>query len=166
MRLPSVKVCFFVGFLVSSIVLGVGIYLEISMSLAPCPLCQLQRLCLLLVGTMFLLSTLLDPKKLAIKITAFLALLFVCLGIFVAGRHLYLQSLPAGEAPTCAAGLDYLLNTLPIAEVIKVTLRGNDICAEISWRFLGLSIPAWALVFFVLLGILGFVQIWRLQKRS
>ncbi len=161
-KLPDIKACYLIGFFVSVSVFVGAIYLQVEMGLAPCPLCQLQRLFLLLVGLAFLLAALQDPKGLSIRIYGFLGLLFSGFGVLVAGRHLYLQFLPSGEAPSCVAGLDYLLNTLPIAEVIKMTLRGNDICAQVGWQFLGLSIPAWSLLFFVFLGLLSILQIWRI----
>ncbi|MGH8728130.1 MAG: disulfide bond formation protein B, partial [Burkholderiales bacterium] len=31
--------------------------------------------------------------------------------------------------------------------------KGSGDCAEIAWRFLGLSIPEWALIWFLILAI-------------
>jgi len=68
------------------------------------------------------------------------------LGIFVSGRHLYLQSLPADEVPSCGPGLEYMLDTLPMSEVLKEVLHGSGECAEVSWEFLSLSMPAWMII--------------------
>lgn len=163
MRIPSIRNCYLMGFFVSVSVLVVAIYLQVEMGLAPCPLCQLQRFFLLLVGCAFLIAALQNRQGLGIRLCGFFGLLFSGFGIAVSGRHLYLQWLPAGEAPSCVAGLDYLLNTLPISEVIKMTLRGNDVCAQVGWQLWGLGIPAWSLLFFVFLGLLGVIQIWRVR---
>ena len=41
---------------------------------------------------------------------------------YVAGRHVYIQSLPAGSVPSCGASLDYMMDVLPLHEVIPVDL--------------------------------------------
>ena len=40
-------------------------------------------------------------------------------------------------------GLDYMLDTLPLTDVISRVLTGSGECAEKGWVFLGLSIPGW-----------------------
>ncbi|MDA1207494.1 MAG: disulfide bond formation protein B, partial [Proteobacteria bacterium] len=42
--------------------------------------------------------------------------------------------------------LDYLLDVLPIFDVLALVLSGDGSCAEVAWSFLGLSIPAWVLI--------------------
>ena len=46
-----------------------------------------------------------------------------------------------------------MLETFPFFEVLNMVLSGSGECAEVSWRFLGLSMPAWTLICFVALGI-------------
>jgi disulfide bond formation protein DsbB len=62
---------------------------------------------------------------------------------------MWIQSLPADQVPTCGPSLEYMVDTLPWAEVLTVMLRGNGNCAETQWSFIGLSMPAWVLVWFV-----------------
>ncbi|MEY8262985.1 MAG: disulfide bond formation protein B, partial [Bermanella sp.] len=70
------------------------------------------------------------------------------LGVFVAGRHVWIQSLPADQVPTCGPSLEYMVETLPWAEVLSVMLRGNGNCADAQWSLLGLSMPMWVLLCF------------------
>jgi disulfide bond formation protein DsbB len=46
-------------------------------------------------------------------------------------------------------GLSYMLDTLPLADVIRKVLGGSGECAEKGWELLGLSIAGWTFVFFI-----------------
>jgi len=37
--------------------------------------------------------------------------------------------------------------------MLEKVLSGSGECAEAGWRFLGLTIPGWSLIWFVLLGV-------------
>ena len=64
-------------------------------------------------------------------------------------RRACLQGQPKGSVPSCGMGLDYMLDTLPLTDVISRVLKGSGECAEQGWVFLGLAIPSWTFVFFV-----------------
>jgi len=82
-------------------------------------------------------------------------------GLAMAGRQLWLQSLPADQVPACGPSVDYMLDVLPWMEVLTTALKGTGDCAEVTWRFLGLSIPGWTAIFFSLLVIVGLVMLFR-----
>jgi disulfide bond formation protein DsbB len=63
-------------------------------------------------------------------------------------RQLWLQNLPADEVPACGPGLDYMLEVFPLSDVLKAMVMGTGNCAEVTWTFLSLSIPAWVLLAF------------------
>ena len=90
-----------------------------------------------------------------------LALLAATVGIGIAGRHVWLQHLPADEVPMCGPGLDYLLEALPISGVIRKVLTGSGECAKVDWQFLGLSMPEWSLLWFLLLAAWVLVLLFR-----
>ena len=52
-------------------------------------------------------------------------------------------------------GLDFMLDAFPLSEVLAVVLTGSGECAEISWSFLGLSMPAWVLLSLAALTVAG-----------
>ena len=124
-------------------------YFEYVLYMDPCPLCIMQRIAVLLVGIAGLLGFLLAYNQIARLISAVFMLLSAFLGMGVAGRHVWIQSLPADQVPTCGPSLEYMVDTLPWAEVLSVMLRGNGNCADSHWAFLGLSMPQWVLVWFV-----------------
>jgi disulfide bond formation protein DsbB len=39
--------------------------------------------------------------------------------------------------------------------VVRRVLSGSGECSEVNWRFLGLAMPAWVLMWAVLLGAVG-----------
>tara|TARA_B100000446_G_C10408867_1_gene290254 strand:+ start:335 stop:634 length:300 start_codon:yes stop_codon:yes gene_type:complete len=75
----------------------------------------------------------------------------ILIGSSLSIRQLYLQSLPNDLVPTCGPDLEYLLETLPVLEVLLIAIKGDGNCAEVLWSFLGISIPGWLLIAFIVL---------------
>ena len=143
--------------------LVIGAYIfEIFGYYDPCPLCILQRWFFALIamcGALMIIPVLHVFLK---KILFLFASLFACCGSIIAGRQIYLQNLPSDQIPTCAPPMDFLMDTLPLFEVIQTILIGDGNCAEYEWRFI-LNFAEWALVFFILLFI---YNIFFLLKKS
>jgi len=81
----------------------------------------------------------------------------------VAGWHVWIQNLPADEGPSCGPGFDYIMDSFPLADALKMIFTGSGECATIDWIFLGLSMPAWVLIALVVVGIAG---IWNNLRRN
>ena len=118
------------------------------MGLEPCPLCWLQRFGFMGAGLVSLLAFLHGPRGFGNRVYGLLLIVAAGAGLAVAGRQLWLQSLPADQVPACGPSVDYMLEVLPWFEVLQTALKGTGDCAEVVWRFLGLSIPGWTAVFF------------------
>lgn len=144
------------GFLICLLLLAAAYYLQFVDGLEPCPLCILQRVALAGLGVVFLLAGLQNPVGVGRYGYSALVAGVAGLGASIAGRHLWLQSLPADQVPACGPGLNYLLDTFPLYDAIARVLRGSGECAEVE-RLLGLSIPLWTLLLFVGLGVAGTV---------
>jgi len=162
----SSRLVFFLVFVLCAGLLGVAFYMEYVMGLEPCPLCWLQRFGFMAAGLVSLLAALHGPGDIGTRIYGFLMVVGSGAGLAVAGRQLWLQSLPADQVPACGPSVDYMLDVLPWMEVLTTALRGTGDCAVVTWRFLGLSIPGWTSVFFVLVIIAGLVLMFRTPKRS
>lgn len=131
------------------------IFLQKILKLEPCPLCVFQRIGLITMGFFALIAFISNPKKTWQRILLMLGALFGMLwSVGVAIRHVWLQNLPPDQVPSCGPGLNYWVDTLPMAQVIAEVLKGSGECAEIDWTFLGLSIPAQSLIFFSVLLIM------------
>jgi disulfide bond formation protein DsbB len=135
--------------------LAVALYFQHVMGLEPCPLCILQRIFVMALGAVMLVAAIHDPRSLGRRVYGGLILLIAGIGAGVAGRHVWLQSLPADQVPACGPGLEYLLEAFPLVDALKLVLEGSGECAEVLWVFLGLSIPGWTLVMFSAVGLFG-----------
>ncbi len=124
-------------------------FLQKYLGLAPCPLCVFQRIGVIVMGCFALLAVLTNPKNIAIRLFLWLGSISGALwSLVVAIRHVWIQHLPADEVPSCGPGLDFLLDAFPLMQVLKEVFSGSGECAEVVWRFLGLSIPEQAMIVF------------------
>jgi disulfide bond formation protein DsbB len=135
--------------------LAFALYSEKVLGLAPCPLCMFQRVGVLALGIVFLAAALHNPGRMGGRAYAVLIVVAAGSTLAVAARHVYVQSLPPGTVPACGASLDFMLEVFPLLEVVRKVMTGGGECAQVDWRFLGLSMPAWVLVAAGLLGVYG-----------
>ena len=141
--------------------MGIALFMEHAMGLEPCPLCILQRVTVIVTGLVTLVAALHHPGARGIRVYAIGAILAAVLGAALAVRQLWLQSLPKDQVPACGPGLDYLMEVLPLTEVLNMILTGDGSCAEIAWTLFGISIPGWTLVGFIGLIAINVFQIVR-----
>lgn len=139
-----------------------ALYLQEKLGLHPCPLCITQRVCVIVVGAIALIAAIHNPGKTGVRIYAGLQGLAALTGIVVAGRHVWIQSLPADQVPACGPGLQYMFENFPFMDALELLFKGDGNCAIVDWSFLGLSIPAWVLVACV--GLL-FINGWQLLRK-
>lgn len=147
----SFRAQFLTGFALCAALLAYALYVQFGMLMMPCPLCILQRIAFAALGLVFLVGGLHAPKgRLGRAIYGLLAFIPAAAGAGVAARHVWLQSLPPSEVPLCTSmGLDYMIEAMgPMSALAKV-LEGSGECAKVDWTFLGLSMPAWTLAWFV-----------------
>ena len=144
---------YLLGFLVCATLLGFAFYLELVLKQDPCPLCMLQRIVFGAIGLVFLVATLHGPARTGAIVYGTLLVLLAATGAGIAGRHVWLQSLPKHLVPTCGPGLEFIVERFPLAKALEMVLKGSGECAEKGWTFLGLTIAGWSLVWFVLLGL-------------
>jgi disulfide bond formation protein DsbB len=142
----------FLGFLACVALMAYALYAQYVLNLFPCPLCIFQRIAVISLGVIFLIAAIHNPGTLGARIYGVLLFLAAAAGIGVSARHVWIQAQPAGSVPSCGAGLDYMLDIMPLSRVISKVLSGSGECAEINWRFLGLSMPWWVLFSLIALG--------------
>lgn len=155
--MPDWRRAFLLGALVCAGLMGYALYAQYGLGLEPCPLCVFQRVAVIACGVTFLLGAIHNPGRVGAAVYALLVVLFAGAGAAVAGRHVWLQTLPPDQVPACGPGLAYLVETLPFTEMLATVFRGDGNCATIDWRFLDLSMPAWTLVFFLAIVVAGVV---------
>ncbi len=153
------------GFLFCAGMIGAAYYMELVMGLEPCPLCILQRVAVLAMGSVFLLAAIHGPRGAGRYLYGFLLLLAAGAGMAIAGRHLWLQSLPADQVPACGPGLEYMLDVFPLMEALRMVLQGSGECAEVE-RVFGVTLPGWTLAAFVVVGLYGVWYNMRPRERA
>jgi disulfide bond formation protein DsbB len=142
------RIWFFLVALACAGLLGNALYIQHMDFVDPCPLCVFQRMAFMCIGAVALLAAIHNPGRRGRRLYAGLISLAGLTGIGIAGRHLWLQSLPADQVPDCGMGLNYMLDTMPFSQVLSEVFYGSGECAEVAWTFLGLSMPAWTLLWY------------------
>jgi len=157
----SPRIWFLIGFISCFLMLATGAYFQFVDELEPCPLCISQRIAILITGLIFLLAVIHNPSTHGIKIYALLTAVTSLGGACISTRHVWIQHLPPSEVPECGPGLVYVFENFPLMETFKLMLNGTGECADILWTFLGISIPGWTLIAFLMLTTLSLLQIWN-----
>jgi len=155
--MPSYRSLCLLGFLACAGGLAFALYLQHFKGFEPCPMCILQRYALAAIGLTALVAAIHGPTRgLALKAYAVLVVLFALVGGGTAIRHSWLQHNPPATQ-SCGQELEFYLQNFPLAQALPKIFQGTGDCVAVKWRFLGLSIPEWALVWFV---IFTAVAIW------
>lgn len=154
---------FAAGAVACAALLGYGYYLQYAQGLEPCPLCMIQRAFFYVVMALFIIAALHGPARIGTAIYSTLVVLFALGGAATAGRQVWLQHLPADKVPQCGPDLFFMLQNFPLSRTLAKVFYGSGECAAVDWKFLGLSIAGWALVWFSLFVLYA---LWLALRRS
>lgn len=125
--------------------LSVGLFLQFAKHMAPCPLCIMQRYAFVAVGLICLITAVL-PRG-VMQFGAFAAMLSAMTGAGLAIWHLWIKAHPGASC-----GIDPMetsLNKIPTAKLMPFLFKADGFCTTEYDPILGLSIPQWALGWFV-----------------
>ncbi|HAZ94824.1 MAG TPA: disulfide bond formation protein B [Porticoccaceae bacterium] len=137
-------------------------YFQNHLGLEPCYLCITQRVFVIAVGVICGIAALHNPQsKNGQRSYAGLILITAMAGGFFSVKQLWLQSLPEDKVPACGPPVDYLFEAFSASDAISMLLRGDGNCAQVQWQLLGLSMPGWVLVSFIVLAGIGILQFFR-----
>ncbi len=153
------RFAYLLGLFIVVVILATGFYLEYVEGIIPCPLCTLQRICFGICGVLFLIGFLAYRSRIAVFLINFMSMIFAGSGLLLAGRQIWIQANPALATGECGVSLNYMLNVLPLSDVIQRIFSGSTECSQRGWEFMKLNIPEWSLIFFglFLLGSLYFL---------
>jgi disulfide bond formation protein DsbB len=144
------------------VMLGVGLYLQWVLEMLPCPLCILQRYAFAAVALLCLITCFLPVSML--RLGAALSALAAMTGAGIAIRHLWIKA-----HPTISCGIDPLetsLNKIFIARWLPSLFQADGLCTTEYDPILGLSIPQWALVWFVIFSIMLMLVAFRSKSAA
>lgn len=165
MRL-NYRATYVVCFLLSVMLMITAFYLEYRLQITPCLLCLLQRIMLGILMVLFLFAALGSWSFVINIMTNASIVLFSFLGALAAGRQVWLQHMGAinPNAPTsCLPNVSFLLQHMPILDVLKLTVTETAECSHVDWSFFGLSLAKLSLFFFILFFVIGIKQFFRLR---
>src|SRR5262245_66173514 len=162
----SLRLGYLAGFVVCAGLIAFALYLQYVKGEDPCPLCMVQRVAFMTLGAIFLVAALHGPGRTAAAIYGVALFIVAAAGAAVAGRQVWLQSLPKHMVPECGPGLDYILERFPLGKALDLILRGSGECAEKGWTFFGLTIAGWSLAWLIALGLLAIVLTWARFARG
>jgi disulfide bond formation protein DsbB len=132
--------------LISLALVGIALYFQLEENLLPCPLCILQRYAFMVIAMGSLLA--LGKSALRKKIGCGIGLYGALSGAGVALHQLYVIA-----HPDISCGIDPVqtfVNNLPFADWLPTVFLAEGMCGTPYDPFLGLSLPQWALVWFVI----------------
>jgi protein dithiol:quinone oxidoreductase len=142
-------------------------YFQKALGLLPCPMCVAQRGFTMAVGVIAMAAFLHNPGILGQRLYSLMIIGAALGGGSVSARQVWLQSLPEDQIPACGPTLDWMLTAnFPMQEIVAAMFFGEGSCAEIHWQLMGLSIPGWTLVAFILLAAAGSWQLLRTLSRQ
>lgn len=138
-----------------------ALFMEHGLGLAPCPLCLMQRIWFFLAGLAAFVGLVHNPRW---GIYPLLTIVASLVGAGFSIRQLWLQSLPPDQVPACGPSMAYMFENFPLVQVLELMTQGTGDCAQISWQFLGITLPGWALVGFAAIITFAALQ-WRAGTR-
>ena len=126
--------------------LAFGLYLQHVVGLEPCPMCIVQRYCMVLVAMVAGLAATRSSR--GAHLTASGLLVLLCgFGAFVAARQSWLQWYPP-EVLSCGRDLYGMIENFPLQRVVPMIFKGSGDCSAVDWTFLGGSIANWSFLCF------------------
>ena len=143
------------GFLACAALLGYALYTEFHQGLDPCPLCIFQRIGVLALGLVFLAAAAHGPGRAGRRVYAGLIALAAVATAGIALRHAYIQSQPPGTFAACGAPLNVMMKMFHVWTVVSKVLHAGGECAVVNWKFAGLTMPEWVLIWVLGLGTGG-----------
>jgi len=141
----------------------IAMYLQFVKGINPCPLCIVQRIALAFLAVFFFLGMLFQLKKFGRFFVGGFAFIISAAGATLAGRQVWLQHLPPNKSAECGVSLQYMLQVLPLDQVLKKVLQGTADCSQLEWTLFGFSLAEWTLFWFVIFALFA---LWQTCRRS
>jgi disulfide bond formation protein DsbB len=164
---PSARTALALVAAFAAVAMLVALYLQHVVGLDPCPLCVLQRVALILAGALALGGALWARGRGAQLGVIALSAAAALAGAGVATWHVWILAYPP-ESMSCGRPFEWFHEDFPLAVWLPRLFRGDGDCLSTDWSLLGLGIPHWSLVGFVIvlaLLALGARSAWRAEPR-
>ncbi len=141
---------------------GGALYLQYAKHEDPCPLCIIQRYLFLLVALFAFVGAARQSWR-GIAVFEGLIAITAAAGIAGAARHLYIQLNPGFSCGFDA--LQPVVDSLPPAHWLPSVFKVAGLCETVYPPILGILLPGWALIAFVLIFVPVVASLWRRRER-
>jgi len=138
-------------------IIAYALYLQHYKDLDPCPWCVVQRLDYIAIGLLALVAALARPSGPGVAAFSLLSGLLAIAGGAAATYHIYLQSDPERATSCTGSVVEKLLDASHLGRMIPPLLQYDGPCTLKPWALLGLSIPEWSLIGFIMVLIWAIV---------
>ena len=165
-RQLSARQIYLIIYLAVGVIIGYAAYSMKILGLEPCPLCITQQFFYSIVGITAFIAFNHNPGEIISRFYAAIIFFASATGIWVAGRQVWLQSLPEDEVPLCGPPLEYILEVFPFGDLLNALFIGDGNCAEIHWQFLGLSMAGWSFIWFTLFLVLSILIVLKSKSST
>jgi protein dithiol:quinone oxidoreductase len=162
MKVLGARILNLVIFIVTTFLILTALFMQHLLGLEPCYLCIVQRVFVIITGSLALIAFIHNPQRTGHRLYAFGIVTSSFAGGAFALRQLWLQGLPEDKIPACGPPVEYLVDAFPMIQVLPILLRGDGNCAQVQWTLLGISIPGYTLLAFLCLAALG---VWQLIRK-
>ena len=160
----SMRFAYLTGFVAICALLLMSLYLQYVEGILPCPLCMLQRFSFGLIGILFFIGIFVHSKRIGCFFINLLSTLFSLIGMALAGRQIWLQHFTTGHNTDCGVSLQYMIQALPVNEVLQKIFEGSAECTKRGWEFLSLDMAEWALICFTAFLVLSIYLLFKKKK--
>lgn len=141
-------------------ILFISLGMQWTLDLTPCPMCIVQRYCIMALAITTSLALLLPRIQTWLLAVAFL---FTGLGAFTAARQSLLQWNPP-EFMTCGRDFYGMVEAFPLSKLVPAIFAGSGDCASSAENLFGITLANASFVFFALaLFALGRL-LWKAMK--
>ena len=141
--------------IISILLVILSVIIQEIFNLEPCPLCITQRVIFLTSGITFLIFYFKPMNKIIeLSILGMINLM----GLIFAIRHVLIQRKVINIPAECGIDLEYMFDNFPLREVFELIFRGTGDCSEIDWSFLGITIPEWSAIWFLILIVMTYTN--------
>lgn len=140
--------------------LGAALYLQLVEKMLPCPLCVMQRYAFAVLAICCLMGAMMQRG--GQRAGAAAGILTALVGAGIAGWHLWIKA-----HPTVSCGIDPLetsLNTIPTARLFPKLFQADGLCTTEYPPIIGLSIPQWSLLWFLVFAIVLTMVLMRRRR--
>jgi disulfide bond formation protein DsbB len=149
------------GLICVGLLLG-ALYLQYAKNDDPCTLCVIQRYFFVLIAIFAFVGAMLKGWR-GIAVLETLIAVAAAAGIGAATRHLYVQLNPGFSCGFDA--LQPVVDSLPPAHWLPSVFKVAGLCETVYPPILGILLPGWALIAFVLTFVPVVASLWRNRAR-